>query len=208
MNPDFFNGAQVFVLLGRTGSGKTRAGMEVHRKIGLPFISIGKLARTEAAKNSKLGVFFQQVFAEKKQVPDELVIEMIEQALHSQPGKFKRGFVLDNFPSTMKQVDLLDGLIKKYGLELNTVFHMYVPASLSLKRRTVKKRGKWEDPLERERFFQGNIVEVLMHYKHKKLLKTLRGSDSIKKSAARVAQGYNWRIRTKRVQKLTRSGLR
>lgn len=200
MNAGFFNGTPVFVLLGRTGSGKSKAGKAVFKKLGLPFLSMGVLARAEIAKSTDLGKYFEKLFIEKKQIPDELVVELIEKSLHLNPQKFKRGFLLDNFPNTMNQVSLFEKLVEKYGLEFKTAFHMYVPASLSLKRRTIKKRGSWEDPLDRERFFQENTVPVLLHFKRKAVLKTLYGAESVKSSAKKITNVYKKNNRLKRLR--------
>src|SRR3989344_7171252 len=171
MNRDYSRGAQVFVLLGRTGSGKSTIGKEVYKKLGLQLISIGELARVEIANKTRRGKYFEALFNDGKQVPDEMVIEMIEQKLISSPNKFKRGFILDNFPNSMKQVNLFNEFIRKHHLQINTVFHTCVSREVSFKRRNAEKRGYWDSSEKRERLFQANLVPVLLHFKKKKLLR-------------------------------------
>jgi len=129
-----------------------------------------------------------------------MVIEMIEQKLISSPNKFKRGFILDNFPNSMKQVNLFNEFIRKHHLQINTVFHTCVSREVSFKRRNAEKRGYWDSSEKRERLFQANLVPVLLHFKKKKLLRTLYTEKPIKESVIKIKKEHAKLARIRRIK--------
>ena len=57
-------------------------------------------------------------------VPDDLMLELIEEALKEMDQKRHRGFVLDGFPRTPAQARDLDELLAKRGISLSKVLFL------------------------------------------------------------------------------------
>jgi len=58
-------------------------------------------------------------------VPDEIVVQLIEQKLEN--SKDVKGFIFKGFPRTLVQSYILDGLLKKHGSTISEIIEIEVP---------------------------------------------------------------------------------
>jgi adenylate kinase len=93
------------VFLGPPGVGKGTYASRIARSIDIPHISVGDILRAEIAKKTTLGSNLQQYTSRGALAPDELVCTILANRLAKPDAK--RGFVLDGFPRTVRQADLL-----------------------------------------------------------------------------------------------------
>jgi len=113
------------VLLGAPGVGKGTQAAEISRRTGLPHISTGDLLRAAIRDGSPLGRKVAAIVERGELVPDGLVGEVMEERL-ARPDAAD-GFLLDGFPRTVAQADLLDRILARRGQVLDRVIDIEVP---------------------------------------------------------------------------------
>jgi len=120
------------VLLGPPGSGKGTQASALERKWGVAHISSGDLLRGHVKAGSELGRRAQPFMDRGDLVPDELILDMMEQRL-SEPDA-ERGFALDGFPRTVAQAEALERRLAGRGQSLEAVIFLRVPEEELLRR--------------------------------------------------------------------------
>ena len=118
-------GALRLVLFGAPGVGKGTQAAEIRRRAGLPHISTGDMLRQAMKDGSPLGRRVRDVVERGDLVPDALIGEIMEERL-SRPDA-RLGFLLDGFPRTAPQADLLDRVLAARGQRLDGVINLEVP---------------------------------------------------------------------------------
>ncbi|MDD3726387.1 MAG: adenylate kinase [Candidatus Ratteibacteria bacterium] len=100
---------KVLILLGPPGAGKGTVGNALADEWELPLISSGDILRENLKKKTEIGNKAKQYIESGELVPDEIVIEMIEQELKK--TIYINGFILDGFPRTVNQAKMLDRIV-------------------------------------------------------------------------------------------------
>jgi adenylate kinase len=102
-----------YVLFGPPGAGKgTQAGAMVER-YNLCHLSTGELLRAEIAAGTPLGLQAKSLIEAGNLVPDSVVEGMIEAKFRDTKGV--DGFLLDGFPRTIAQAQVLDRMVEVTG---------------------------------------------------------------------------------------------
>jgi adenylate kinase len=96
------------ILLGPPGSGKGTQACLVEEKYRLPRISTGDLLRQAVRRGTALGQRAEGLMVKGWLVPDELVAELVREAISSE--KARRGYVLDGFPRNVSQAEKLEDM--------------------------------------------------------------------------------------------------
>src|SRR2546422_156904 len=113
------------VLMGAPGVGKGTQAAEITRRVGLPHISTGDLLRAAIRDGSPLGRKVAPIVERGDLVPDALIGEVMEERLARKDAA--GGFLLDGFPRTVAQADLLDRILARRGQALDRVISIEVP---------------------------------------------------------------------------------
>ena len=185
-------GVQVYLFLGRTGAGKSKIAAATQKKLGIPSISLGQLARGEIAKDSALGLELKGFVKAGRPFPSNTAVKLLEQKMLASPAKYKKGVIFDNFPMSVRHVEIMEDMLKRHGMNLNTVFHINAPLKTVKGRR--KERGQREGAsLEaREKTFAKETARVLQYYKKKGKLRVIDASRPVRQSVGvvnRAAKG-------------------
>lgn len=122
----------VFVLFGPPGAGKGTQGVRLAEKYGVPTISTGAIFRDNVSAKTPLGILAGGYMKRGELVPDELVIQLVKDRV-AQPD-CARGFLLDGFPRTIKQAEILEVMLQESGIRLNGVLNFDVPEEVLVSR--------------------------------------------------------------------------
>jgi adenylate kinase len=107
------------VLLGPPGAGKGTQAERLVADFGLPYYSTGIILRAAIDAESELGREAKEYVDKGELVPDDLVCRVIEERLDS--GEADDGFLLDGFPRTTPQAEMLEAALDSRGRLLTAV---------------------------------------------------------------------------------------
>ncbi|KAL5493496.1 hypothetical protein EMCRGX_G014687 [Ephydatia muelleri] len=122
------------ILLGPPGAGKGTQADKLTEEYGVPHLSTGDILRAVVASGSPLGQKLKSVLDAGKLVDDELVGEMVEDKLKK--PECKKGFLLDGFPRTIRQAEILADIMSRNNYHLNAVIEFAIDDQLLLRRIT------------------------------------------------------------------------
>lgn len=114
----------ILILLGPPGAGKGTQGVRIVKECGVPKISTGEIFRDLAAAGTPAGLEAKSYWSQGKLVPDETVVELVKQRIEC--DDCEKGFLLDGFPRTVAQADILGSLLKETGRKLDGVLNFDV----------------------------------------------------------------------------------
>ncbi|UGY16233.1 adenylate kinase [Bradyrhizobium septentrionale] len=133
------------VLLGPPGAGKGTQAFRLSQILAIPQLSTGDMLRSAASAGTTVGMKAADIMKRGELVPDDLVARVIIERI-AQPDA-ARGFILDGFPRTVSQAEILDGLLVADGHELNCVLELKVNEAKLLDRilgRAIQARASGE----------------------------------------------------------------
>ncbi|KJY60154.1 adenylate kinase [Lactobacillus apis] len=111
-------------LLGLPGAGKGTVSEQIVDKYHLTHISTGDMFREAMANETKVGLEAKSYIDKGDLVPDEVTARLVEERL-GQPD-IKEGYILDGFPRTIVQAELLEEITKKLNKPLTNVISLEV----------------------------------------------------------------------------------
>jgi adenylate kinase len=104
------------VLLGPPGAGKGTQAERLVDDFGLPYYATGNILREAVEEESELGREAKAYMERGDLVPDELICRVIAERLDSPEAE--DGFLLDGFPRTIVQAEMLERALDERGREL------------------------------------------------------------------------------------------
>ncbi len=178
------------ILFGPPGSGKGTQSKLLLQKYKLEYISTGDILREQIAKQTSIGKEAKALIDKGHLVPDELVVELLEEKLKE--NKDANGFLFDGFPRTLVQAYILEGLLLKLNTSLNTVISLKVDRDeliqRLLNRAHIEGRSDDNEKIIEERFREYNqkTLPVIEFYKNRHMFTTINGMGMQEKIFARV----------------------
>ena len=158
------------ILFGPPGAGKGTQSAKLIEKYSLMHISTGDLFRKHLKEGTPLGKLAQDYMSKGNLVPDQLVIDMVDDKIKSS-GDIS-GIIFDGFPRTTPQAEALDRLLESKGAPIKVLIELVVPESelkLRLAERAVKENrpddAKPEVIENRISVYKAETVSVAEYYK-------------------------------------------
>lgn len=152
------------VLLGPPGAGKGTQAAILSEKLGIPHISTGDLFRANIGEGTPLGIEAKQYIDAGKLVPTDVTARMVASRLAESDAA--EGFLLDGFPRTVDQADILANLLSEAGQTLDGVVNYQVSEDVVVER--MLSRGRADDNEETIRtrlgVYRDETAPLIDHY--------------------------------------------
>jgi len=113
------------ILFGPPGAGKGTQSAKLIEKYALTHISTGDLFRKHLKEGTPLGKLAQDYMNKGNLVPDQVVIDMVDDKIKSS-GKIA-GIIFDGFPRTIPQAEALDKLLAAKNAPIRVLVELVVP---------------------------------------------------------------------------------
>ena len=109
----------ILILLGPPGAGKGTQAKLLAAELHVPHISTGDMFRDHKARGTELGKQVQAIMDSGGLVTDDVTNAMVKERL-SRPD-VAPGFILDGYPRTTAQAEVLEGLLRSLGRSVDRV---------------------------------------------------------------------------------------
>ena len=113
------------IMLGAPGAGKGTQAAKIATHYDIPHISTGDIFRANIKEGTDLGKEAKEYMDKGQLVPDELTVEILLDRVAA--DDCKNGYVLDGFPRTIPQADVLDKELTKLGDKVDFAINVDVP---------------------------------------------------------------------------------
>ena len=113
------------IMLGAPGAGKGTQAKMIAKEYGIPHISTGDIFRANIKEGTDLGKEAKTYMDAGQLVPDELTVKILLDRVAK--DDCKEGYVLDGFPRTIPQAEVLDEALTKLGDKIDFAIDVDVP---------------------------------------------------------------------------------
>ena len=113
------------VMLGAPGAGKGTQAKMIAEKYSIPHVSTGDIFRANIKNGTELGKEAKSYMDKGELVPDELTVRILLDRVAQEDCK--NGYVLDGFPRTIPQAEVLDAELTKMGDKIDFAINVEVP---------------------------------------------------------------------------------
>jgi len=112
------------VLVGPPGAGKGTQAQFISAQASIPKISTGDIFRASVSQRTTLGLEAKKYMDAGDLVPDKVTISMVRDRLAEDDAA--DGFLLDGFPRTVPQAEVLDEILAELAGQLDVVLELVV----------------------------------------------------------------------------------
>ena len=113
------------VMLGAPGAGKGTQAKMIAEQYKIPHVSTGDIFRMNIKNGTALGMEAKTYMDKGELVPDELTVRILLDRVAQ--DDCKNGYVLDGFPRTIPQAEVLDAELTKLGDAIDFAINVDVP---------------------------------------------------------------------------------
>ncbi|OLC08279.1 MAG: adenylate kinase [Gemmatimonadetes bacterium 13_1_40CM_70_11] len=178
------------LILGAPGSGKGTQGKILAERLGLPKITTGDLIRAAMKAGTPLGTEAKKYYDAGKLVPDSVILGMIKNELVRPEAK--DGAILDGFPRTAAQAELVDRTLAERMQRLNHILLLDVTEEELVRRMRARAatEGRSDDTpeaiAERLRVYQMDTAPLIAHYAQRGIVHRVPGIGTVDQIAEEI----------------------
>ena len=132
------------IFLGPAGAGKGTQSEQLVEYLQVPHLSTGDMLRAHIVLDTELGIQAKQYIEEGSLVPDEIVLQILEERLTHKDCRV--GCLLDGFPRTRNQAVQLEVMFENHGWILDGVLELRVDEEILFER--LMSRNRLDDTPE------------------------------------------------------------
>lgn len=125
---------KIIVLIGAPGAGKGTQARLLEERRNIPQISTGDMFREMKNADTPLAKEIQTTMAEGKLISDDLTFQVVK----NRTSREKSSYILDGFPRTAVQAEMLEALAQQQGKEISAIL-IDVPVDNLEKRMTGRR---------------------------------------------------------------------
>jgi adenylate kinase len=122
---------EIIILMGPQGAGKGTQAQMLAERFALPIVATGEILRAVAKSDTPLGRQVNDFQKTGNLVSDDILAQVINERTSQEDCK--NGYLLDGFPRTAPQTQLLEKLAEQQGHSITTI-SIEVPRDLLFKR--------------------------------------------------------------------------
>jgi len=180
------------IILGPPGAGKGTQAKRLAERLGVPAISTGDIFRSNVERGTPLGRQVKQYLDAGEYVPDSVTNEMVHDRL-GEPDALA-GFLLDGYPRTTAQVEVLDGILAESEHRLEAVIELVadteVVGARLLRRAEIEGRADDTEDVIRRRLevYQEQTAPLTDVYAARGLVRRVDGMGSMDDVTDRLAK--------------------
>jgi adenylate kinase len=181
----------VFILLlGAPGSGKGTQGKILAGRLGLPKITTGDILRGAVEARTPLGLEAKKFMDEGKLVPDAVILSLIKEELAKPEAQ--QGAVLDGFPRTAAQAELVDRTLAERSQRLNHILLLDVPEEELVRRMMARaaQEHRSDDTTDavktRLQVYQRDTAPLIAHFAQRGIVHRVPGTGTVDEIATEI----------------------
>ncbi|MST49598.1 adenylate kinase [Mobiluncus porci] len=120
------------VIMGPPGAGKGTHAKTIAERLRVPWISTGDIFRQHKAQQTEFGKLIASYIDKGEFVPDSVTDRIVCDRL--QQADALGGFLLDGFPRSIPQAEVLNAQLREAGAELDGALYLDVPSEEVMQR--------------------------------------------------------------------------
>lgn len=186
----------ILIFLGPPGAGKGTQAAHIVERYGIPQLSTGDMLRAAVAAETPVGKKAKVVMDGGNLVSDDIVAAIVEERIAA--DDCAGGFLLDGFPRTDVQAEMLDAMLQKKERAVDVIIELRVDEAAlldRLKKRIAETKARGDEPRKddneetfkyRLQVYKDQTAPLIPFYTAQGKLKDVDGMGSVAAVSAQI----------------------